>query len=237
MSSFFNTHLEQGFALVYIDDIPLPSNSKEHMFQPIEHVHPISDNTKHTLKIAPDKSYFMLLKLTFLGHEICYNTIKPIRSKIDAFHKTPSPTSKVALMSFIGALNFHTKVIEKLHINLKPFCDLQHENTSWSFQTLLHKLKNVLTSDIELPIHFTKHRFFITVDASVIHTTEPISFSTRTSQVMPFSDPSFIKYKNYFQVFFYQMIFHSFTRPTYITTSTNPRSCFENCISLDTSQC
>ena len=34
-------------------------------------------------------------------------------------------------MSFIGALNFYTKIIEKLHINLKPFYDLLHENTPW----------------------------------------------------------------------------------------------------------
>ena len=63
----------------------------------------------------------MLLKVKFLGHEIGYNTIKPIHSKIAAIHKIPSPTGKVALMSFIGALNFYTKFIEKLHINLKPF--------------------------------------------------------------------------------------------------------------------
>ena len=50
--------------------------------------------------------------------------------KIAAIHKIPSPTGKVALMSFIGALNFYTKFIEKLHINLKPFYDLLHEKHS-----------------------------------------------------------------------------------------------------------
>ena len=40
--------------------------------------------------------------------------IKPIHSKIAAIHKIPSPTGKVALMSFIGALNFYTKFIEKI---------------------------------------------------------------------------------------------------------------------------
>ena len=48
----------------------------------------------------------MLLKVKFLGHEIGYNTIKTIHLK-------------VALMSFLGALNFYTKFIEKLHINFK----------------------------------------------------------------------------------------------------------------------
>ena len=37
-------------------------------------------------------------------------------------------------MSFIGALNYYTKFIEKLHINLKPFYDLSHENTHGSGQ-------------------------------------------------------------------------------------------------------
>ena len=132
MSSFFKTLIEQGF--IYIDDILLLSNSKEHMFQLIDQLYLIS--TKHNLKLAPEKSFFMLLKVRFLGHEIGYNTIKPMHSKVDAIHKIPSPTSKVALMSFIGALKFYSNFIEKLHINLKPFYDLRHENTPWTTELL-----------------------------------------------------------------------------------------------------
>ena len=109
---FFKTFTEQGFALVYIDAILLLSNCNEHMFQLDEQLHTTS--TKHNLKLAPEKSFFILLKVKFLGQEIGYNTIKPIYSKIDAIFKFPSPTSKVALMSFIGALKFYTKFIEKL---------------------------------------------------------------------------------------------------------------------------
>ena len=170
MSTFFKTLIEQGFALVYIDDILLLSDSKEHMFQLIEQLHLIS--TKHNLKLAPEKSFFMLLKVKFLGHEIGYNTIKPVHSKIAAIHKILSPTGKVALMSFIGALNFYTTFIEKLHINLKPFYDLLHENTPWKWtdehESLFQKFKMSLTSETELTIPNTKHPFFITVDASLI---------------------------------------------------------------------
>ena len=170
MSTFFKTLIEQGFALVYLDDTLLLSNSKEHMFQLIEQLHIVS--TKNSLKLAPEKSFFMLLKVKFLGHEIGYNTIKPIHSKIAAIHKIPSPTGKVALMSFIGALNFYTKFIEKLHINLKPFYDILHENTPWKWtdehESLFQKLKMSLTSETELIIPNTKHPFFITVDASFI---------------------------------------------------------------------
>ena len=170
MSTFFKTLIEQGFALVYIDDIIFLSDSKEHMFQLIEQLHIIG--TKNNLKLAPEKTFFMLLKVKFLGHEIGYNTIKPIHSKIAAIHKIPSPTGKVALMSFIGALNFYTKFIEKLHINLKPFYDLLHENTPWNWtdehESLFQKLKMSLTSETELTIPNTKQPFFITVDASLI---------------------------------------------------------------------
>ena len=131
MSSFFKTLIEQGFALVYIDDIAFLSDSKEHMIQLIEQLHIIS--TKNNLKLAPEKSFFMLLKVKFLGHEIGYNTIKPIHSNIAAIHKISSPTGKVALMSFIGTVIFYTKFIEKLHSIFKPFYDLLHENTPWKW--------------------------------------------------------------------------------------------------------
>ena len=53
MSTFFKTLIEQGFALVYIDDILFLSDFKEHMFQRIEQLHIIS--TKNNLKLAPEK--------------------------------------------------------------------------------------------------------------------------------------------------------------------------------------
>ena len=114
----------------------------------------------------------MLPKVKVLAHEIEYNTTKLIQSKGAAIHKRFSPTGKVALMGFIGAHYFHTKFIEKLHVNLKPFNDISHENTPWSWttehETLFNKLQNALTSDRELTIPNTKHPFFITVAASII---------------------------------------------------------------------
>ena len=73
MSTFFKILIKQGFALVYIGNILLLSDSKEHMFQLIKQLHIIS--TKNNLKLAPEKSFFMLLKVKFLGHENGYKTI------------------------------------------------------------------------------------------------------------------------------------------------------------------
>ena len=164
MSTFFKTLMEQGFALVYIDDILLLSDSKEHLFQLIEQLYIIS--TKNNLKLAPEKSFFMLLKVKFLGHENGYNTNKPIHSNA-AIHKIPPSTGKVALMSFIGAHNFYTKFIEKLHINLKPFYSIFYMrillgngqmNTKAFFKNL--KCLSLLKQNLEYQInniHFLLH--------------------------------------------------------------------------------
>ena len=105
MSNFFQTLIEQRFAQ-YIDDILLLSNSNELMFQLIEQLHIISG--KHNLQLALENHFFfLLLKVKNLGYDIGYNTIKPIQSKIAARHQFSSPTGKVALLSFIGALNFY----------------------------------------------------------------------------------------------------------------------------------
>ena len=58
---FLKTLIEHGFALDYIDDSILLLDTKEHLFQLIEHLHIIS--TKNNLKVAPEKSFFMLLKV------------------------------------------------------------------------------------------------------------------------------------------------------------------------------
>ena len=60
------------------------------MFQRIEQLYIIS--TKHNLKVAPEKPFFMLLKVKYLRHEIGYNTVKSIHSKNAAVHNFLSPT-------------------------------------------------------------------------------------------------------------------------------------------------
>ena len=74
----------------------------------------------------------MLLKVKFLGHEIGNNTIKPIPSKSEAIKRKPSPKEKKDVMQFLGSVNFHSKFIEKLHINLKQLYTLLHGDVKFN---------------------------------------------------------------------------------------------------------
>ena len=68
------------------------------MFELLHELHKIA--TKENLKLAPEKSFYMLLEVNFLGHEIGNNTIKPIPSKIEAIKRIPSPKEKKDVMQF-----------------------------------------------------------------------------------------------------------------------------------------
>ena len=118
MSTFFCSVIDKSSALVYFDDILLLADEKHEMFVLIKELQKIA--TKANLKLAPEKSLYMLLKVKFLGHKIRNNTIKPISSKVDAIKKIPSPKEKKDVMQFLGSVNFYSNFIEKLHINLKP---------------------------------------------------------------------------------------------------------------------
>ena len=170
MSTFFRSLLDKRSALVYIDDILLLANEKQEMFELIKELHTIA--SRENLKLAPEKSFYMLLKVKFLGHEIGNNTIKPIPSKIEAIKRIPSPKEKKDVMQFLGSLNFHSKFIEKLHINLKPLYTLLHDDVKFQWTPELEKIfqnvKIAMTADTELTIPNTTHQFFITVDASLV---------------------------------------------------------------------
>ena len=80
------------------------------MFELIKELHKIA--TKDNLKLAPEKSFYMVLKIKFLGHEIGNNIIKPIPSKIEAIKRISSPKDKKDVMQFLGSVNFYSKFIE-----------------------------------------------------------------------------------------------------------------------------
>ena len=68
---------------------------------------------KEKLKVAPEKSVFMLLTVKSVNHEVSFSTIKPIQPKIAAILKFTCPTTKIKLMRFIGLMNFYSVFIEK----------------------------------------------------------------------------------------------------------------------------
>ena len=170
MSTFFRPLLDKRSVLVNIDDILSLADEKQEMFELIKELHELA--TRENLKLAPEKSFYMLLVVKFLGHEIGNNTIKPIPSKIEAIKRMPLPKEKKDVMQFLGSVHFYSKFIKKLHINFKPLITLLHDDVKFQWTPELEKIfqdvKNTMTAKTELTILKTKHPIFITVDASLL---------------------------------------------------------------------
>ena len=98
MSTFFRSLIGKRSALAYIDDVLLLADEKQEMFEIIKELLKIA--TEENLKLAPEKSFYMLLKVKLFGHEIGNNTIKPIPSKVEAIKRIPSPKEKKMLCNF-----------------------------------------------------------------------------------------------------------------------------------------
>ena len=132
------------------------------MLNLIEQLHQICQ-TKN-LKIAPEKSFYILLTVKFLGHEIGNNTINSMSSKVDAIHQLKTPTCETELMCFIGSMNFYSKFINKLHNSLKPFYTLLHDDIllEWTpdLDKLFNQIKLSLSKDAELALPNTTHPFY-----------------------------------------------------------------------------
>ena len=154
MSTFFRPLIDKRSALVYIDDIILLADEKQEMFELIKELHKIA--TKENLKLAHEKSFCMLLKVKFLGHEIENNTIKQIPSKIEAIERIPSPKQKTDVMQFLGSVNIYSKFIEKLPIKFKPLYTILYDDVKIQWTPELEKIfqdvKNSMTAETELTI-------------------------------------------------------------------------------------
>ena len=68
LTHFLYPLTRKGTVITYVDDIFIQTNSYDHMYETLTEYHKVL--LKENLKAAPDKTYFMLKKVKFLGHII-----------------------------------------------------------------------------------------------------------------------------------------------------------------------
>ena len=168
MSKIFRPLLLKKNAITYLDDVFIQSQTKEEMFNVLEHYHKILQN--ENLKAAPDKSHFFLTRVKFLGHNIERKTITPLKSRIDAIQKLQPPTNKKKIQEFLGMLSFLSKYVYKMQLYLRPFYNIlrQRNNFEWNteHQAQFEESKKLLTEQISNTIPDPNQPFYAMCDAS-----------------------------------------------------------------------
>ena len=86
--------------------------------------------------LNPDKCKFLKSRLTFLGHVIDENGIRPDPEKLAAITKTQPPTSIMELRRFLGMANQLGKFCPHLATLTKPLREILSKSNSWLWSSI-----------------------------------------------------------------------------------------------------
>lgn len=121
-----------SFAVNYIDDVLIYSNMYE---EHVKHIQLVLEALRvYGFKLNIVKCSFVQDKITYLGHEIGNNCIKPLNNNVLAIKNFPIPRTKKNIRQFLGKLNFYLQYIPKSAVMLEPFHNLLRKNVEfyWS---------------------------------------------------------------------------------------------------------
>lgn len=161
--------LQHEICIVYLDDIILFSTSlQEH----IEKLKLVFERLRQSnFKLQLDKCEFLRKEVTYLGHIITPNGIKPNPEKIKAILDYPIPKTPKQLKGFLGLLGYYRKFIRNFAKLTKPLtiC-LKKDRTinvnDEAYTTCFEFCKKLLTNEPILQYPNFEEPFVLTCDAS-----------------------------------------------------------------------
>ena len=172
MTTHFDPIIRKKQAITYIDDTIMQLQTRGEMFTIINEDHTLL--WKAGLKAAPDKPFFFLNKVKFLGHVISRDEIQSIVKRVDALRNLKSPQSKRDVMKVLGCLGFYSCYIKNLHVDSQPFYDLIKDFTPFHWteehEILFNSLKERIHKVTVLAVPSTDYPFNTHVDSANVGT-------------------------------------------------------------------
>lgn len=122
------------------------------------------------IKLNKNKLKLNRSSVTYMGHELTENGLRPSAQKIEAIVNMPSPTDKASLQRILGFATFlarycknfseTTAVLRELLVKDNEFCWRDRHEAAFV------RLKQILTTAPVLQYFSTKHEIIISADAS-----------------------------------------------------------------------
>lgn len=158
-----------AFTVNYIDDLLVFSKTYEEHVYHVEQV--LQALHEQGFKLNENKCQFAQERITYLGHEIGNNMIKPINDNLVAIKKFPIPKTKTQVRQFLGKINFYLEFIPNHVVLLDPLRNLLRNNVSfdWSEEcsNSFNSTKEYLCTVPALAIFDPEAPIFIFTDASI----------------------------------------------------------------------
>ena len=163
---------EQMFktAICYLDDVVIFTKSEQDHYHALESV--FKRFQEAGLRLHPEKSFFGVESIDFLGYTVNANGYRPLRSKVDDILKIATPTNTTELKSFIGSIGFYTQSLPALQYTLDPLHSISGKRSKFiwgeeqenSFQMAKDLLRSV--GPLGFPSKGEQSQLIITTDAS-----------------------------------------------------------------------
>ncbi|XP_072144697.1 uncharacterized protein [Dermacentor andersoni] len=115
---------------VFLKSRPVPLALKDDVGKEVDR---LVQQGNAQLRVNKDKCESNKPSIEFLGHKIDATGIHPSRSKTDAIHKAPAPTSKKELQAFLGLLNFYRSFLKGKTEVAEPLYRLLDDDHEWKW--------------------------------------------------------------------------------------------------------
>ena len=99
---------------VYLDDILITGKTEELHLQTLDKV--LTKLESAGLRLKKEKCSFMNDSVTYLGHKIDAQGLRPIPDKIEAIKEAPSPKNVTQVKSYLRLLSYYSRFLpNQLH--------------------------------------------------------------------------------------------------------------------------
>lgn len=160
--------LNWKISLIYIDDILVFSPTFEQHLNDLESVLKRLLDVQFTVKLS--KCFFGQGEVSYLGHLVGSQGIKPDPSKLKAVEEFPIPTNLTEVRSFLGLTTYYHRFVPSYSTVAEPLYRLQKKNVhfEWSAdcQSAFERIKVLLVSSPTLRYPDFKREFVLMTDAS-----------------------------------------------------------------------
>ena len=172
-----------------IDDILIWGRSKEEHDQRLKMALKRCEDIGLTLN--KDKCVIGTSSVTYIGHILTADGVKPDESKVKAILEMPAPTDKKGVMRLLGTVNYLAKFVPDMSQITEPIRALLKQDVEFEWNSAqkaaFTKIKKILTSDPILKYFDVNKEVTISCDASqsglgsvLLQDNKPVAYASRS---------------------------------------------------------
>jgi Reverse transcriptase (RNA-dependent DNA polymerase)/RNase H-like domain found in reverse transcriptase/Retroviral aspartyl protease len=160
--------LPPDISFLYIDDLVVTGCSRDHHLKNLRLV--FEKLRERNLKLNPEKCAFMQTEVTYLGHHISEEGIRPDPTKYDVIKNYPRPRNADEVRRFVALCNYYRRFVQNFATLAAPLNRLLRKNIAFEWsnecESSFEKLKQKLVEHEILKFPDFDIDFVLVTDAS-----------------------------------------------------------------------